>query len=640
MKPRYDVVILGAGHNGLVAASYLGRAGLSVLLLEKNDYIGGATISQKVFPDYDAHLSRYSYLVSLFPEKIIRDLGLKLELRRRATASFTPYVRNNRHHGLLLSNSDEAKSRESMFELTRSGTEFEQMKRFYNLARVFAEHSWDSMLVPLVTKEDFRRRFDIDETLREAWRSFVEEPLGRAIERYLRDDLVRGVVMTDGKIGVLTHPHDHSLVQNRCFLYHLIGNKTGEWKVPVGGMGAVARELEEMARKHGAEMLTNISLRKIETNGPKQIVEFENDGKPDTVEAKFLLVNFGRNVLSRFIGALYQPKATDEGSVFKINMLLRRLPKLRANNCTASEAFCGTFHTDEGYKEMQLSYEQAAQGRLADKPPSEVYCHTLTDDSILSPELRAQGFHTMTLFGLDTPWNLFSRDNETMRREAEKRFLASMNQWLEEPLENCLAAARDGSLCIESKSPVDIEDSLGMYHGNIFQNAPTFPFAQTNEQAGTWGVETEWENVFLCGSSAQRGGAVSGIPGHNAAAKVLSLLLLFVLALLPAAFPQEAVSKTNRSLLQPQMEVQLQPGDLNPADYLAGDWGGYRQKLHRAGLDVFAFYNAIFNGNITGGIHSGHASYVDDAWLGFKFDLEKLIRWKGGLFVVSGINRQ
>src|SRR5919202_4262011 len=107
MKSKYDVVILGAGHNGLVAASYLGRAGLSVLLLERNDYIGGATTSQKLFPDYDARLSRYSYLVRLFPEKIIRELGLKLELRRRSTASFTPYLHNGHQDGLLLSNVDE-----------------------------------------------------------------------------------------------------------------------------------------------------------------------------------------------------------------------------------------------------------------------------------------------------------------------------------------------------------------------------------------------------------------------------------------------------------------------------------------------------------------------------------------------------
>jgi phytoene dehydrogenase-like protein len=258
LKRWYDVVILGAGHNGLVAASYLGRAGLRILMLEKNDYIGGATTSQKLFPDYDARLSRYSYLVSLFPEKIIRDLGLNLEWRRRATGSFTPYQKDGVNDGLLLSNVEEAQSRKSMADLTGSDAEYEQMKKLYNLSRVFAEHAWDSMLEPLVAKDEFKRRFDVDDVSREAWRSLAEEPLGRAIERYLKNDLVRGLVLTDGKIGLLTYPHDPSLVQNRCFLYHLIGNKTGEWKVPVGGMGAVARELEQSARKAGAEMLMKV----------------------------------------------------------------------------------------------------------------------------------------------------------------------------------------------------------------------------------------------------------------------------------------------------------------------------------------------------------------------------------------------
>jgi len=524
LKRQYDVVILGAGHNGLVAATYLGRAGLSVLLLEKNDYIGGATTSQKVFPDYEAWLSRYSYLVSLFPEKIIRDLGLNLELRRRATASFTPYAKNGRHDGLLLSNVDEEKSRRSIADLTGSDREHEQMRKFYGLSRVFAEHVWDTMLEPLVPKEEFKRRFDVDDISREAWRSLAEEPLGRAIERYLKDDLVRGLVLTDAKIGVFSHSHDPSLLQNRCFLYHLIGNKTGEWKVPVGGMGAVARELEQAARKSGADFLTNVDLHALDLNGKTREVEFGVDGKRQTVDARFLLVNFGRNVLAKFSGKPYQPDATDEGSVFKINMLLNRLPKLNTKKYPATEAFCGTFHSDEGYEQMNVSYEQASKGRLPDKTPCEVYCHTLTDDSILGPDLRSQGFHTMTLFGIDAPYSLFAKDNETMRKQAEKKFLESMNQWLEEPLEDCLAVARNGDPCIDSKSPVDIEEALGMYHGNIFQDAPTFPFAETKEQAGTWGVETEFENVFLCGSSAHRGGAVSGIPGHNAAKKVLEVL--------------------------------------------------------------------------------------------------------------------
>ena len=524
IKSKYDIVILGAGHNGLVAASYLGRAGLSVLLLEKNDYIGGATTSQRLFPDYDARLSRYAYLVSLFPQKIIRDLGLNIELRRRAIASCTPYLNHGQHGALVLSNLDEDVSRKSIVDLTGSDAEFDGIKKFYNLPRVFAEQVWDSMLEPLVSKEEMARRFNVDAISREAWRSLVDEPLGSVIERYLRNDLVRGLIFTDAKIGVFTYPHDPSFVQNRCFLYHLIGNKTGEWKVPVGGMGAVSSELERAARKSGAELLTNVDVHRLNVTGKTRSVEFRVDGKGDAVEARFLLVNFGRNVLAKFTGRFFQPDRTDEGSVFKINMLLRRLPRLKAKKYPATEAFCGTFHSDEGYDQMNASYDWAFEGRLPEKAPCEVYCHTLTDDSILAPDLREQGFHTMTLFGLDAPWSLFARDNENMRRLAEKRFLGSVNQWLEEPIEDCLAAARDGRPCIESKSPVDIEDALGMYRGNIFQNTLTWPFAERREQVGTWGVETEYENVFLCGSSALRGGAVSGIPGHNAAMKVLQEL--------------------------------------------------------------------------------------------------------------------
>src|SRR5438045_4838844 len=285
MKSQYDVVSLGAGNNGLVAATYLAHAGLSVLLLEKNDLSGGATHSQQSFPDDDARLSRYSYLVSLFPHKIINDLGLKLELRRRAIASCTPYMKHGHHGALLLSNVDEEVGRRSMCELTGNTTEYGELKRFYALPRVFAERVWDSMLEPLVSREEMARRFKGDEISREAWRTLVEEPLGNAIERYLRDDLVRGLVFTDAKVGVFTYPHDNSLLQNRCFLYHLIGNKTGEWKVPVGGMGTVSSELERDARKPGAEMLTNEHVDELNVAGKLRTVKFRVDEKQEKVEA-------------------------------------------------------------------------------------------------------------------------------------------------------------------------------------------------------------------------------------------------------------------------------------------------------------------------------------------------------------------
>src|SRR5204863_4846299 len=184
-------------------------------------------------------------------------------------------------------------------------------------------------------KDEFRRRFNTDGVSREAWRSLVEEPLGTAIERYLQNDLVRGLVFTDAKIGVFTHPHDETLLQNRCFIYHLIGNKTGEWKVPVGGMGKVSRELERVARERGAEMLTCVNVRALGVTDKQRGVEFELNGKVHRIEARFLLVNFGLNVLAKLLGKTYRPDATNEGSVFKINMLLRRLPKLKATRYSA-----------------------------------------------------------------------------------------------------------------------------------------------------------------------------------------------------------------------------------------------------------------------------------------------------------------
>jgi len=524
VKSKYDVVILGAGHNGLVAAAYLARAGLSVLLLEKNDYIGGAATSQRIFPDYDAQLSRYAYLISLLPEKIVRELGLKLELRTRATASFTPYFRNGAPGACLLSNLSEDTGRASLRALTGSDAEFERMRDFYRLSQAFAGQVWDTMLSPLAGKDELRRRFVQDELHREAWRSLVEEPLGCAIERRLQDDLVRGVVFTDAKIGLFTHPHDASLLQNRCFLYHTLGNRTGEWKVPVGGMGRVAHELIHAAARHGASMITSVRLKTLDLTNSARTVEFEVEGQRQTVEARFVLLNFGPNVLAGLLGRPYQPDATHEGSVFKINMLLRRLPRLLTPLADAAKAFCGTFHIDEGYEQMKTSHRQASDLRLPDKIPCEVYCHTLTDDSILSPELRAQGFHTLTLFALDTPWRLFSANNENMRQFAKQKCLAGLNRWLAEPIEDCLALAQNGEPCLETKSPVDIEEELGHFRGNIFHSALTFPFAETAEAAGSWGVETEFPNVFYCGASARRGGGVSGIPGHNAAMKVLETI--------------------------------------------------------------------------------------------------------------------
>ena len=202
-------------------------------------------------------------------------------------------------------------------------------------------------------------------------------------------------------------------------------------------------------------------------------------------------------------------------------MVLERLPRLLSSNCSSKEAFAGTFHVDEGYQQMNESYRSSMSGEMPATPPGEIYCHTLTDDSILSPELNARGFHTLTFFGLDMPYRLFVEDNEKARDMALGRYLAGINRYLDEPIEECLAKDTDGKPCIEAMSAVDLENKIHLPKGNIFHGDLTWPFAETEEEVGQWGVETDSPNVFLCGSSARRGGAVSGIPGHNAARKVL-----------------------------------------------------------------------------------------------------------------------
>jgi phytoene dehydrogenase-like protein len=186
-------------------------------------------------------------------------------------------------------------------------------------------------------------------------------------------------------------------------------------------------------------------------------------------------------------------------------------------------AFGGTLHVNERMSQLDGAFDAAGAG-LPDPLPCEVYCHTLTDPSILGPELAGTGAQTLTLFGLHTPAGLFSADPAASARAALDAALHSLQSVLGEPLEDCLLRAPDGSPCVEVRTPYDLEVDLAMPGGNIFHGDLAWPWAETDAQVGAWGVETPSPRVFIGGSGARRGGAVSGIGGHNAAMAVLDLL--------------------------------------------------------------------------------------------------------------------
>lgn len=522
LKTHYDVVVIGGGHNGLVAAAYLAGAGQSVLLIERNPVLGGATVSQRIFDGMDARLSRYSYLVSLLPAEIVRDLDLCFTARSRSMAACSPFQRNGRHGALLLSNSNPSRSRASLRSLIGEDG-LPGYEQFRELERVFAQLVWPGYLQPLRTRREWEASLQGREQ-RAAWSAFVDRPLGETLEKYVKDDVLRGLIFTDAKIGVLTHPHDQSLLQNRCFVLHIVGQGTGEWRVPVGGMSELVTQLIRAATRSGASLLAGSAVQAIHPGTSRHAVAFLHEGRETQVEASRVLVNAGPQVLARLTGTRYGPAPEDEGSVCKVNVLLSRLPRLRAENVSPEEAFTGTFHLDQGYAQMQASYQQAERGQTPDPAPAELYCHSLTDASILGPALRQAGYQTLTLFGVDAPYRLFTEDNARARDEFLRRYLAGLNRVLAEPIEDCIARDASGNPCIEIKSPRDLEEELALYQGNIFHSAPTWFFAEDEKQAGTWGVRTAFERIYLCGSSAPRGGGVSGIPGYAAARQVLEEL--------------------------------------------------------------------------------------------------------------------
>ena len=276
-------------------------------------------------------------------------------------------------------------------------------------------------------------------------------------------------------------------------------------------MGAVSAELERVAREAGADLRMNSTVEHIEVRDDGVTVT----GDGFELVADHVLSGVAPYVLAGLVGDPLP--ARPSGSQFKINLLVSRLPQLRSGD-DPNVAFAGTFHINEAMSQLEGLHSAAKMGR-APFASGEIYCHTLTDRSILGPDLAAADAQTLTYFGLQTPYD--NLPDDAAGEAAYRRFLDSLDAYLAEPLEPLI-------LGVEHKTPAQVEAELAMPGGNIFHGGIAWPWLEEDEKPHTpaerWGVATAHDRVLMCGSGARRGGNVSGISGHHAAHALLEIL--------------------------------------------------------------------------------------------------------------------
>ncbi|CAB4590110.1 unannotated protein [freshwater metagenome] len=460
--------------------------------------------------------------MSLLPKRIIEDLGLNVETAPRRYGSFNPAPDGKT---VLFIDEIDAEATARSFESIGAASDFDAWNTFYSKTETIAQRLFPTVLEPLKTESEVQQLLGP-----ELWNEFFTRPIGETIADSFESDLVRGAVMTDALIGTFASNHDAALDANKCFLYHVIGNETGEWNIPVGGMGSVTASMAERARELGADLKAGCEVLSIgdlqgdtATDSPVRTITFRQGGRAHSVSARFVLANVARPVLESLRG---RPSAhTIEGAQVKVNLLLQRLPRLKSDTDPVA-AFGGTFHINEGFEQLQVAFEQATRGEIPNPLPCEIYCHSITDPTILGETLRESGAQTLTVFALQTPHALVrDNDNDVMRQKLEDAVIDSINSVLSEDIRDLLLADANGKPCIETKTTLDLEHALGLPGGNIFHAPLSWPFVTDDTPLSTpaerWGVDTLEPGIFFCGSTARRGGAVSGIGGHNAAMAVL-----------------------------------------------------------------------------------------------------------------------
>ncbi|WP_069801266.1 phytoene desaturase family protein [Thermogemmatispora onikobensis] len=509
---HYDVIIIGAGHNGLVAAGYLARAGKRVLVLEQRDRVGGACTLEEPFPGFS--VSPCAYVVSLLRPEIIRDLELArygFEAYVKDPQMFVPFLDGS--YLFIRASSEQTAEGIRRFSL-RDAAAYPRFLRFFERA--------SDLLTPLLLEEpptlaELAARFRGEDE--EIFSRLMFGNLYDLLAEYFESDQVRAAFAGQGVIGSFIGPKTPGSVY--VMWHHMFGEVNGQrglWGYVRGGMGRISFALAASATAHGAQIRTGAPVASVLIhNGRAEGVRLESG---EELRARAVLSNADpkRTFLqlcadvgldSGFLARIKRFRT--ESPVIKINLALKELPSFTC--LPGSEPglqHAGSCEISPTPDWVQQAYEDALRGELSRRPYIEAYMQSATDPSLTPP-----GKHLISLFCQYAPYHLKGHSwSEEVKAAMAERVIATM----------CEFAPNFADAIIDRQvlSPVDIEQRYGMTEGHIFHGeiTPDQLFGQrpTPECAR---YRTPIAGLYLCGSGTHPGGGVMGAPGHNAAQALL-----------------------------------------------------------------------------------------------------------------------
>jgi phytoene dehydrogenase-like protein len=522
---NYDAVVIGGGHNGLTCAAYLARAGLSVVVLERRHILGGATVTEELWPGFK--ISVASYVVSLLRPEIIRELELARHGLQILPVDGTLTPTGTREGDYLWRVDDHGTTRRELRRHSKRDAEaYEEYSLLMAEMARFVKPLLGSAAPRLGTLDarglaelaGLARRFGaLPESQQTTFIALLTMSSADFVSQWFETEPLKATLSASGIIGTFLGPRSPGTAY--VLLHHYLGEIDGEfraWGLPRGGTGAVSGAIAAAAQEAGAELRTEAAVERITTRGGRATGVVLESGEEINASAVIssadVRVTLGRLVES---GAL-PPESEDavrrykfRGSSGKVNFALDRLPTFSNVSADRSaDVYRGMVSISPSVDYLERAYDDAVAGRFSREPYVDIGFPSAVDPSVAPP-----GKHVMACFVQYAPYALADSDWDTEREAFGDTVQATIAKYAPD--------LPDVILHRQVLTPLDIERTFSLSEGNIMQGELLLEQLFAERPGVGLGYQTPIRDLWLCGASTHPGGVITGAPGRNAAMAVL-----------------------------------------------------------------------------------------------------------------------